>query len=110
MAAYILGMAPTTTAQPRLGNGTFTYDPKAPDALSSSDFESTSTEAEAFGLYSDMYPGVSRDAFERKLFDTYATEAEYESDVQDADSELRILSNKLTVHDLPSGGIAVFFD
>jgi hypothetical protein len=97
---------------PRIDDGTFTTkDQSAPELtvslMQSSFIDSSVTTAEAAARYVTENPDATTADFEDSLFDTYDTVEQFEADQKDPESELILMSDRLMVFQLPSGGLAV---
>ncbi len=105
-----------TTTQPRIADGTFTFKDYDSDNVALNSHqpsfldEADDLTREAATVWAAANQWASETDFENKLFDTYISEAQYNEDLADEDSELNILRNQLRVYPLPSGGVGVFFD
>lgn len=113
-------MPQTTTNPNRLDNGEYTFKTQsdyaaaplefAVNRLDSEFINSAPINREAADAFSQAYPWATADDFEDKLFDTFETVGEYNEHDRNPDSQLNMFRDSVVFTELPSGGIAVFFE
>jgi hypothetical protein len=81
----------------------------APNRIRSEFIDSSIVTQEAAASYVNRYPNATAEDVENELFDTWDSEEEFQREVADPDSGIRIMNGSGVVEMLPSGGVAVFW-